>query len=460
MLERFVTLYPHSPIADEASYSLANAYLDLDDFAAVVARTEELVRLFPDSKWLDRYRYLQALAWFSQGEFEKARDLAEKVAVATYRDEQGVERPSPNKWLAYYIIGQIYHAQRDTAKAIEYYKKVREHFSDAAEAIAQFEHKFVQLPEVTVFHPDDGGFREADEWRRHLRSLTAPPAHAEATGLQTNDAGAAQRVAQADSSATLYPTPFVRIDFRNIKTAVLQVYRVDLMKLALVEKNLSEITSVNLAGVKPLIEQTIPLGDGFDYADKMRRIALELQAGERGERKDVSNASDQEGAYLVICRGDDLISSGLVLVTPLVVEVQEDLASQRTRVSVVDAITRDGVKNVHVKVIGFGMDHFISGKSDLRGVYLADGVMGYPTAIARDPEGRFAFHRSEGAVLAVAAATAARMVPPPPQERAKSVDYRSNLYLENRKLQESNDLRLQSMSKQQQQKGVQVRETQ
>ncbi len=456
MLERFVTLYPQSPIADEASYSLANAYLDLDDFPTVIARTQELVKLFPDSKWLDRYRYLQALAWFSLGEFEKARELAEKVAVATYRDEQGVERSSPNKWLAYYIIGQIYHAQKDTARAIEYYKKVREHFSDAAEAIAQFEHKFIRLPEVTVFHPDDGGFREAEEWRKHLRSLAAPPARAEATALQATDAAQARPVAQAAASAPLYPTPFIRIDFRNIKTAVLQVYRVDLMKLALVEKNLSEITSVNLAGVKPLIEQTIQLGDGFDYADKMRRVALELQ-------KAPEAASDAaEGAYLVICRGDDLLSSGLVLVTPLVVEVQEDLVSQRTRVSVVDAITRDGVKNVHVKVIGFGMEHFISGRTDLRGVYLADGVAGYPTAIARDPDGRFAFHRSEGAVLAMAAAQAQMLIPPstPPQERAKSVDYRSNLYLENRALQESNIRRLESMTKQQQQKGVQVRETQ
>ncbi|MBK8269148.1 MAG: outer membrane protein assembly factor BamD [Planctomycetes bacterium] len=62
MLETFVTLYPESPTADEASYSLVNAYLDLDDYETVVARTDELIRLFPDSKWLDPLPLLQALA--------------------------------------------------------------------------------------------------------------------------------------------------------------------------------------------------------------------------------------------------------------------------------------------------------------------------------------------------------------------------------------------------------------
>ena len=45
-----------------------------------------------------------------------------------------------------------------------------------------------------------------------------------------------------------------------------------------------------------------------------------------------------EGAYLVICRGDDLFSSGLVLITPLDIEVQEDAVSGRVRVNVRDVV--------------------------------------------------------------------------------------------------------------------------
>jgi tetratricopeptide (TPR) repeat protein len=436
LIERFLALYPESPIADEASYSLANAYLDLDDFQTVVRRTEQMIELFPKSKWLDRYRYIQALAFFNLADFERARELAQQVAEATYRDEQGVVRPSPNKWLALYIIGQIYHAQGKTADALDFYKKVKEHFSDAAEAISYFEQKFAELPEVTIFHPDQDGFREADEWQRHLRNEVRPekPAH---------------RV----KPAALHEKPFVQLDYRNIKSAVLQVYRVDLMKLALVEKNLTEITAVNLAGIKPLVEKTVALGDGHDYVDKSVRIELDLpDVASEGDQLETS-PTGCTGAYLVICRADELFASGLVLVTPLALEVQEDLAAQRVRVTTLDAISRSGLKNVHVKVIGTNMDRFVSGESDLRGVYVADAVSGYPTAIARDGEGHFAFYRSEGALLAMAAPVSPPPVEkPPPRGKA---EYRKHLEAENRALQTIRGQELKGMFKQQQ-RGVQV----
>ena len=147
-----------------------------------------------------------------------------------------------------------------------------------------------------------------------------------------------------------------------------------------------------------------------------------------------------------------------MLVTPLAVDVQEDLASQRSRVTVVDAITRGGVKNVHIKVIGSGMNRFVSGETDLRGVYLADGSNGFATAIARDSEGRFAFYRSEGAVLAMAASK--QPVGQAVQRKAgKAVDYRGNLRFDLRQLQDLNEAKLKGIFKKQQ-RGVEVRQTQ
>lgn len=460
LLERFLALYPQSPIGDEASYSLANAYLDLDDFQTVLRRTDRMIKLFPKSKWLDRFRYIQALAFFHLADFEKARTLAHQVAEATYRDQQGVVRPSPNKWLALYIIGQIYHAQGKTADAIEFYQKVKERFSDADEAISYFEHQFVSLPEVTIFHPTNGGFREAEEWQQHLRNnVPAEPSTGDDAVSRTSRGG--------PTAAPLHPKPFVQLDYRNIKAAVLQVYRVDLMKLALVEKNLAEITSVNLAGIKPLVEKTVTLGDGHDYVDKSLRVELDLPPIDRfaatdpnPERQPGEVAADVSsafaGAYLVICRGDDLFSSGLVLVTPLALEVQDDLAAQRVRVTAVDAITRRGLKNVHVKVIGTGMKRFVAGETDLRGVFIADAVSGHPTAIARDTDGRVAFYRSEGAVLAMAEPTPE---PDKPAAVGKKADYRANLQAENQALQDFNTQKLRTMFKGQQ-RGVQVQEAQ
>ena len=59
-----------------------------------------------------------------------------------------------------------------------------------------------------------------------------------------------------------------------------------------------------------------------------------------------------EGAYLVVCRGDDLHASGLVLVTPLAIEVQEDGPSGRVRTTIKDRVADKYVTDVHVKTIG------------------------------------------------------------------------------------------------------------
>ena len=432
LLRSFLTLYPESPIADEASYSLANAYLELDDYETVVDLAAELSALFPESKWLDRFRYIEALAYFHLGSFARALEIADQVSKSTYRDRQGVERPSPNKWLALYIIGQIYHAQNETAKAIEYYKKVKSRYSDASDSVDYFEHKFVELPEATIFHPDGDVFREADEWAEHLRG-----------GGKSSVAG--------DGDAGSYARPFVTIDYRNIKTAYLQVYRVDLMKLALVEKDLSRIARVNLAGIRPIVDKTVELGDGHDYVDKSMRVELDLGAG---ADTDEDADGDGSGAFLVICRGDHLYSTGLVLVTPLALDVQEDRAAQRVRVNVVNAISRDGLKDVHVKVIGSAGRQFVDGDSDLRGVFVADAVRGSPTAIARDSAGHFAFHRRKPVMLAMA-----DDVPLAQNKKTASrqqqADYLSNLMEDNRRIQAANDARLNAFLKQQR-SGVQV----
>ena len=87
---------------------------------------------------------------------------------------------------------------------------------------------------------------------------------------------ARQTAGRADPSrsAPLHAKPFVEINYRNLESVVLQVYRVDLMKLALIEKNLTQINAVNLAGIKPLLTETVKLGDGLDYVYKTVRVAL------------------------------------------------------------------------------------------------------------------------------------------------------------------------------------------
>jgi hypothetical protein len=172
----------------------------------------------------------------------------------------------------------------------------------------------------------------------------------------------------------------VDLKFRNIAACDVKVYTIDLMKFSLLKRNLGGITQINLAGIRPHHEAAVKLGDGKDYRDRTQGIPLPLKA---------------EGAYLVVCRGEDLHASGLVLVTPLAVEVQEDAASGRIRTTVKDSASGRYLSEVHVKVIGTANADFVSGATDLRGVFVADGIRGKSTIIAQTDAARYAFFRGQ-----------------------------------------------------------------
>ena len=87
--------------------------------------------------------------------------------------------------------------------------------------------------------------------------------------------------------------------------------------------------------------------------------------------------------------------AGLVLVSPLAVEVQEDAPSGQVRVTVKNVSKDAYVSEVQAKVIGSRNDDFVSGATDLRGVFVAQGVRGKSTVIAETDAGRYAFFRGQ-----------------------------------------------------------------
>jgi tetratricopeptide (TPR) repeat protein len=377
LLHGFMTLYPRSPLGDDAAFSLANAYLDLKDFDTVIGLSEAYKSQFGDSEFTSSFQYMIALGHFWERNYEPALAAARVVADGDSRDRD----------FARYILGQIHHAQGDPARAIDWYTRVSTIYPDAREAIDYFQQKSIALEEVSIFRPGE--------------------------------------------------PVVVDLGYRNIKEAHLQVYKVDLMKLYLREKNLSKITQVNLAGIEPQLVERISLGDGRDYVEKEHGTAL--------------NLSD-EGAYLVICRGDDLFTSGLVLITPLKIEVQEDAVSGRVRINLIDEVKQLRPAGVHVKAIGAADTTFRSGETDLRGIFIADGLRGPVTAIARDAEARYAFYRGESWLGPPE--TAAQQAMPPAMMTAP-VDYQGNLRQQNDMLQRAYNADWDRMRRSGQ-KGVQV----
>jgi tetratricopeptide (TPR) repeat protein len=372
---------PKNPLADEASLALVHAFQELEDYPAVVTLSSRFAKLYPKSTFLDSFQYSAALGDFHLGRYDRAVEVAETIAAATYKDAGGAEQPSPNKWQAIYILGQIFDARRQPARALKYYEQVSDRFSDAAGAISALTRKDLSVPEVTVVRSPAGPKVAGAGANEGLRAVAPAPEPGPKPVREVRD------------------KPEVVLDYRNIAEADVKVYPVDLMRLYLTRRNLDGIAGIDLAGITPLFETTIKLGDGSDYDDKARTVALPLT---------------KEGAYLVMIRGDDLYASGIVLVTPLEMEVLEDAGAGRVRVRVRDAETHDLLSKVQVKVIGSNNAEFLSGETDLRGVSVAEGVQGQVTAVARKGNAQYAFYRGTAQV------GAAPNPPPAPSEAAKA----------------------------------------
>ena len=357
ILSQFLTLYPMNPLADDAAFSLANALMDLEDFQSVVQLCQLNQTYRPDSALLSSFQYMEALGLFALSEYDKAIKAATLVASSKSED----------RYFARYIIGQIYHAQGKPEQAIHWYSTVRKTYPDADESIAHLAAQRITLPEVTILRPN-------------------------------NDV-------------------VLRLQYRNITSAEIQVYRIDLMNLFLREKDLSGVTQVHLAGIEPEVSQTFEFGSGKDYIEETRDIALPIT---------------EDGAYLVICRGGNLFASGLILITPLEIEVQEGAVSGRVRAVVRDAVTGKHQPRVHVKAVGSADGRFISGETDFRGIFIADGLHGTTTVIARDGMNRYAFHRGD---LWLGSQPSESETSPSPRA---ATDYRQHLERKNREMQTTN----------------------
>ncbi|MCH7692389.1 MAG: tetratricopeptide repeat protein [Proteobacteria bacterium] len=150
MIDHFLSTWPKDPAADQAAFSLANSYLDLEDYKGAIQRCETFAQRYSESKLLDSYWYVIGYSQFALGRHEDALKMCKKVAETKRKDPKtGIEVAAANKWQAIYIMGQIYHSVGKPAAAIAEYKRVKTRFSDAGEAIDFFTRKAIKLPEVT-----------------------------------------------------------------------------------------------------------------------------------------------------------------------------------------------------------------------------------------------------------------------------------------------------------------------
>ncbi len=206
----------------------------------------------------------------------------------------------------------------------------------------------------------------------------------------------------------------IELEHRNVKEAALLIYRVDLMKLQERQKDLNSVGSVNLSGITPQAEMKVPLGDGMDYAWKKRSIELPLK---------------EEGAYLVICRGDSQMTSSLVLITTLDMEVHEDAENGAVRVQVRDTVRNAYVADADIAAYDTsGAAQPQKGRTDPRGAFNASGIHGQAVVVVKLGDSRYAVFRSSSNLMPLAVGALNRGVKAPaPAQQGRSFPGHGNV---------------------------------
>ncbi len=334
LTQLFLAESPDNPLADEAGLALVGNAFELGDHAGMIRIAEQFERLHPQSALRDSFRYSAALGQFYLGQLDRAIALARGIAEP---DEALPENTSSEAAAitaqAVALLGRIHEARLEPVEALAYYRRIANRVSDAADAVEALTSRSLSVPEISVVRPDV------------LKNAAAP------------DGG--RRLAVP-----------LTVTCRNLAEVDVRVYPVDVMRLFSGRDNLGAIATVELAGIRPLYQAKVAVGDGngVDLEAKPRGIELPLPG---------------DGAYLVMLRGEDLFASGLVVVTPLEIERNSSPETGRLRVTVRDARTRRGVAGAHVKVIGARSPIIQTGETDLRGVFVAPDVEGRITVVVR-----------------------------------------------------------------------------
>ena len=371
LFDELIGAYPDSDLAAEASYS----------FGQVLFNRADRVGEANDLPGLDRGQLLDdvvALLVQYVGRYPQAPQAPSAIySLATAL----IERKLVPAAVAWCDAGLSRHGDSDMAPALTYLKAYG-HFK-----LLQYD-RSLELCQKVARNDED------EESAAMAKYIMAQIYHAQgkldrALELYRQVADQYRDAAEAIDDATVArleipevvavpvgQRPRLAALTKNLKRIELRAYRVDLMKLYLLKGNLDSIAEINLAGVRPAAVRDIDL-DSKTRGTTARDLEMDLPGA---------------GAYLVRIRGGSELRHSLLLVDSLQLDVHEDQAEQRVRVTVRDAHGRPAV-GARVQLRGEADARFIAGETDLRGVFIASQIEGPATVIAQY-QGAYGLHRT------------------------------------------------------------------
>lgn len=327
MFTAYLTLYPDIYNVDEVSFSLMNLFFDTKRYEAALQSGRLFVSRYPESEYLDDYLYLSGLALFTDNRVDEAMNYLEKVAYNEFKDSEGILRKSPNRLYALRLIAQSLHSKGNVDEAVEIYEEIKNQFKDAKRSLEILQEKFVEIDDVHTI-----------------------PIESETT---------------------------MEIRHKNIDKVTAKIYKVDFVILALTEKNLSDVTQVNLSGINPILEEEYELEYEKNYLPATSTIELPIH---------------DMGAYLVVIRSEIGEKSAIIVKSDLDMDVYE-ASDGRVRVNLTDE-DNNFVNDMKMYFIGTNNSSFKFTETDIRGMAEVEGINGNVMIIG-EKDGEYVFYRSE-----------------------------------------------------------------
>jgi uncharacterized protein YfaS (alpha-2-macroglobulin family) len=313
-LHDFTAHFADHRLADPAHYAIVEALRRSGDLDGAAGAAERFLARFPGSVFEDDTWYFLAESRFAAFEKEPTAARAAPVEEAAKpltsrkfpRREGEAQTESEFRARAWHLLARIQHVLGDLRRAVELYRRAWD-VEDAREAHAFLTEVRLRLkPTVVVGLGDPARFP---------------------------------------------------IEYRNVKEVLCKAYPVDLQVLFAVRRSLTALHDVDLSGILPTHEWTVPFPDGQDHRGHEGHVDLPVQG-------------QAPGAWLVVAKAGDHEAKTLVVRTDLSVVLQH--VGEKLRVYVTDAAGAN-VRGAYVTVSD-GTRIRARGFTDGRGLFEAPGV--------------------------------------------------------------------------------------
>ncbi len=371
--KQLILEYPDIPTVQTAVYTTGSViYSKIDEWAQnpdfiqsgndkkallaeAVGMIQSFLTLYPNNPIADEAGYTLINLWLDQQNYEKVNQLttafAKRYPQSTYLDSYD--------FLRAYALFQL----EQYTQALQQAEKVSTEEYPAPGGAVQRSEEADNAVHMAgkILHASGELDRALEQYERVKESFGDA---AESIEYLTNKGLEVDEVSifRKQEPAT------ITIRHKNLEQAEMSVYQVDLMSFYLSERDLNRMTNINLAGITPVIEKTLSFKNTRHRDWNEETVELPLQ---------------EQGAYLIVLRGNGVSDSGMVLRSDLELEVQEDPARGTVRVNVKKGSPPAFAKDVKVQVRGSENDRFVTGTTDLRGVFSASGIQGVATVLAQ-----------------------------------------------------------------------------